>query len=211
MNKTIITILVVLILGVATFYLYEIEEPLTEEDPYITGNIYDIGENSILVAEGVQDEDDFGIMFEGKAIWLSFLQDTRVLGNEKEHLTIEDLFVGQRVSAWIEGPIKESYPEQGSVKQIIIVGESSEVECYIGGCSAELCTNEPEAMSTCELLPGMECLHEPMSCEAVNGNCLWVLSEKAAECFLAVEKNEGSVVRESRISNFFEKAEALLK
>ncbi len=84
-------------------------------------------------------------------------------------------------------------------------------ECFIGGCSRELCTDDPEAISTCEFLPGMECLVEEMSCESVAGECAWVLSEEAARCFMNVLEEQGEEVRETRIGNLFEKAKEILQ
>lgn len=83
-------------------------------------------------------------------------------------------------------------------------------ECFIAGCSGELCTDDPEAVTTCELLPGMECLAEEMSCQLVEGECSWVLSRKAAECFLAVKEQQGEQVTESRIGYLFNKVEDFL-
>ncbi len=88
---------------------------------------------------------------------------------------------------------------------------AEEIDCFVGGCSGELCTDNPEAISTCELLPGMECLKEGMTCESVKGECTWVLSEKAAQCFLTVKNQYGEGVMQSRIGNLFLKAEEVLK
>lgn len=84
-----------------------------------------------------------------------------------------------------------------------------EEECYVGGCSSELCTDELEAISTCEYLPGAVCLRQA-DCESVEGECRWVLSVEAAECLMATEEEYGGMSRESRIGYLFEKAEELL-
>ncbi len=63
--------------------------------------------------------------------------------------------------------------------------------------------------STCEYLLGATCLKQA-SCELVDGECGWVLSLAAAECFMAVEQEYGEGVRESRIGYLFEKAEEVL-
>ncbi len=86
-----------------------------------------------------------------------------------------------------------------------------DMACYIGGCSGELCTDDPEAMSTCEVLPGMECITMGMRCEAVDGECAWVMSQTAAECFMEVEEEDGVEVRDTRIGYLFEKAEKFLE
>lgn len=204
MRKIATTIIIVLLLGVATLYLYDkdFEEPLNFDDPYITGNIYDIKEESILVAEGVNEED---AMFFGKAIWLSVTEETKILNSGNEEISFEELKIGERVTAWTTGVIAESYPERGTAR--MIRKEAELFACYVGGCSGELCTKDPEAISTCELLPGMECLQENMSCEAVGNECSWVLSKEAAQCLLEVKENEEFDVGESRIGILFEMAE----
>jgi eight-cysteine-cluster-containing protein len=214
MKKIVTTIIIVLFLGIATLYLYDLnEEPLGDNFgvPYITGNIYELSEQRILIAEGVDDEDEHGIMFTGKAIWLFITEETEILNNKGENISLGELKINQRATAWTTGMIAESYPEQGTAKAIMVDEDENIVLCYIGGCSGELCTKEPEAISTCELLPGMECLKEEMSCELVEEECKWVLSTEAAKCFMEIEKEIGSEVRDSRIGDFFEEAEKILK
>jgi len=79
-------------------------------------------------------------------------------------------------------------------------------DCFIGGCSGELCTNNSEAISTCEFLAGMECLDMEMSCELIENECTWVLSKEAAECFMKIKEEQRDQVTETRIGHFFEKA-----
>ena len=207
MRKIATTIIIVLLLGVATLYLYDkdFEEPLNFDDPYITGNIYDVGEERILIAEGIEDEDEFDIMFSGKAIWLSITEETKILNSNNEEISFNELEVGEKVTAWTTGLILESYPEQGTAR--IIKKEAELFACYVGGCSGELCTKDPEAISNCELLPGMECFQKGMSCEVVGNECNWVLSQEAAQCLLEIEESGELNVRESRIGFLFEMAE----
>lgn len=80
-------------------------------------------------------------------------------------------------------------------------------ECFAGGCSGELCTDDAETISTCEILPGMECLKKEMSCKLLKDECTWVLSEKAANCFLDIKEELGEKVFESRIGYLFRMAE----
>jgi len=83
-------------------------------------------------------------------------------------------------------------------------------ECFVSGCSRELCAKEP-LFSTCEYLPGLNCLREEgVSCQLIEGKCQWVLSEKAARCFLETEEKYGPAVTATRIGYLFEKAGELL-
>ena len=150
-----------------------------------------------------------GLLIGGLSYYLSKrLSDTSKLPEAPEVVAPE---VGEEAEdlAEAEEPVAdESYEEP------YINGEQPEEEpikeCFIVGCSGELCTDDPEAISTCELLPGMECLGEEMSCQLVEGECSWVLSREAAECFLIVKEQWGDEVLESRIGHLFDKAEDLL-
>ncbi len=216
MKKFSILYIVLVIFGI--FFLVYGTTLLTKEDlqeisdPYITGIIYEISDNRILVAEGITGEEYDGNRgnFIGNAGWFTVREETVITRNEK-NLTFDNLKKGNKVTIMVSGLIMESYPVQATASQIEILEEDLLVKCFIGGCSGELCTDDPEAISTCELLPGMECLKEEMACELVEKECTWVLSQTAAECFLAVKEEQGDQVAETRINYFFEKAEKLLK
>ncbi len=206
MNKTLIFIFIALVLGIGVFYLYntsEVEEPLSE-DYYISGEIYSILENRVLVAE-----DGSGKDLEGDAIWVTVEDETDILDYEENSVQFEDLRTGMKVEVWTEGVVLESYPAQGTARKIVVLEEQNDLvkECFIGGCSGEICSDDPEAISTCELLAGMECLEKDMSCQLVDSQCTWVLSQEAAQCFLQVENEYGEKVRNTRIGYLFEKAE----
>lgn len=104
----------------------------------------------------------------------------------------------------------------GYIKKVERIVSSIEVkdglqvadECVVSGCSGELC--ELESMeSTCEHLPGAECL-EYAGCQFIDDECGWVLTEESAECFIEIEEEFGPEVRDSRIGYLFEEAEEIL-
>ncbi len=174
------------------YFLEKEEDP----NPYIEGIVFDVKDGRILIVEEVNREDDFG--FSGNAIWLRI----------DNVFNLEDLKKGETVKAWVTGPVLESYPAQGTASKILITEEK---DCYVGGCSGELCTVNPEAISTCEWLAGMECIKEGMICQLVSGNCSWMMSEEAASCFLEIIEKYGEEVKNSRIGYLFEKAEQFEK
>ncbi len=177
---------------------------------------------------------------EGNAIYLTVTEETEIRKKDAK-VSLSDLNVGEKVTVWVTGPVLESYPARGTASLIVVQkeeekenGEEEEKkseteeteegereedkeravetkECFSGGCSGELCTDDPEAISTCEYISGMECLREGMSCELVENECTWVLSESAARCFSEIEEEHGEIVRKTRIGYLFEKAENVLK
>jgi len=214
MRKGIIILIVVLILLGFGFYLQrdaDSEVPFDFDNEYIIGFIYDISGQQILVAEGIMSEEYTGELddFVGNAGWFRVDQDTEIVGLADESLVFADLNVGVKVGVWVDGVVLESYPVQGTASKIQVLALNLVIrdkECHVGGCSGELCTDELDAMSTCEELPGAVCLKQA-SCELVEGECRWVLNLAAAECLMAIE-DEGA--RESRIGYLFEEAERFL-
>ncbi len=216
MKKAFIIAFALIILVLVGIYIWGADNGLAPTDePYIVGEIVAVSENRVLIAEAVEGEEYTGELDQliGNAIWLSVDDDTELIGIDGETVSFDELTIGSRVEAWAYDEILLSYPAQGGARKILLIERQEEQEviaCYVGGCSGELCTNDPEVASTCELLPGMECLGTGMSCEAVAGDCTWILSEEAARCFMDVEREMGESVRETRIGYLFEKAEELL-
>jgi len=257
MQKTIVIIVFILLLGAGTLYFYGNDKDLVSDTPndhYIKGDIISINKEaqSFLVAEGLKVEEYTGDIdeLEGNAIHLTVTEETEIRKGDRE-ITLLDLITGEKVKVWVTGPVMESYPARGTASLIAVEEEEKEEmekdeerseeeveeekkktetekteekerkddegkvaekkECFVGGCSGELCTENLEVISTCEHIAGMECLGEEMSCELVEGVCTWVLSEKAARCFSEIEEEYGEIVRKTRIGYFFEKAESVLK
>ena len=54
--------------------------------------------------------------------------------------------------------------------------------CFVGGCSAQLCTDSPEAISTCEWRPWYAC-YRGGTCEAqASGQCGWTPTAELCDC-----------------------------
>ncbi len=143
------------------------------------------------------------------------------LGAEHRFLVFEKEEMAIITSEFIADPQEIGYKDV--IKNIILsievledqdqdsVSSNGDNECYIGGCGGELCTDDPGAVSTCEYLRGADCLQEEgVSCESVDGECSWVLSEEAAQCFAMTEEEYGSGIRDSRIGDLFKKADEVL-
>ncbi|MGM0439294.1 MAG: DUF3221 domain-containing protein [Patescibacteria group bacterium] len=84
---------------------------------------------------------------------------------------------------------------------------SAEKKCKVSGCSGEICGLETRE-STCEFLPGMDCI-ELAECEMADGECGWTLNEEAANCFIEVLEDNPDA-DETRIGHFFEKAKEVI-
>ncbi len=55
--------------------------------------------------------------------------------------------------------------------------------CYVGGCSGQLCTDDPDAGSSCEYTPSYACYDVVGICEAdADGQCGWRDTAELQQC-----------------------------
>lgn len=64
----------------------------------------------------------------------------------------------------------------------IVDTPSVSTKCYVGGCSSQLCTDKPDAVSTCEYTAAYAC-YQTATCERqTNGGCGWTQTAQLAAC-----------------------------
>lgn len=62
--------------------------------------------------------------------------------------------------------------------------------CYTGGCSGQLCTDEPDMMSTCEWNEQYAC-YQSATCERqASGKCGWTETLKLTQCLENASSNQ---------------------
>ena len=61
------------------------------------------------------------------------------------------------------------------------LGCQSDADCFVGGCSGQLCTGIEGLASTCEWLPEYAC-YQQAHCACFEGQCGWDQTEALAEC-----------------------------
>lgn len=85
---------------------------LPAEPPYIVGTITDLDPGEVRIEEVPDDS-------AGSAKVVARLTDaTQIQG-------AATLRVGQRVQAWLTGPVMESYPVQGTAARLVVVEDSA--------------------------------------------------------------------------------------
>jgi hypothetical protein len=58
----------------------------------------------------------------------------------------------------------------------------AEAPCYVGGCSGQLCTDEPGAVSTCEWRPEYACYQTATCARQADGACGWTETPELTSC-----------------------------
>ncbi|MEO6228280.1 MAG: DUF3221 domain-containing protein [Thermomonas sp.] len=91
-----------------------ITQGIPSDAPYIAGTITTVSAEHILVEENAAQAS-------GSAkSSLRLTANTRILRRTGGAARATDLKVGQRVQAWVSGPVMESYPTQGTAAVIVI-------------------------------------------------------------------------------------------
>ncbi|MBP8810006.1 MAG: hypothetical protein KBG48_14040 [Kofleriaceae bacterium] len=54
--------------------------------------------------------------------------------------------------------------------------------CFVGGCSGQLCSDRPGAISTCEYRPEYACYQDAVCEEQIGGECGWTETDALAAC-----------------------------
>jgi hypothetical protein len=84
-------------------------------------------------------------------------------------------------------PVYQTPPANVTVVQ---PAPAAEGNCYIGGCSGQICSDTPGAISTCEYRASYAC-YQGARCERqANGSCGWTMTATLAQC-LASANNTG--------------------
>jgi len=68
-------------------------------------------------------------------------------------------------------------------------------ECFVGGCSGQVCSDQPGVITTCEFLPEYACYQQATCERQTDGQCGFTMTDELAEC-LAPEEDcaNGTVV-----------------
>ncbi|HMO78084.1 MAG TPA: hypothetical protein PKD95_02715 [Candidatus Paceibacterota bacterium] len=100
----------------------------------------------------------------------------------------------------IEVPIEETVPlppinpPKLPEEPIVIVPEEPDMNCYIGGCSGQLCGDASikDVATTCEWREEYACYGPPVSaCERqVTGQCGWTQTEELKQCLVDAESTQ---------------------
>lgn len=55
-------------------------------------------------------------------------------------------------------------------------------KCYVGGCSSQLCTDQPDAISTCEYTATYACYKTATCQQQSSGKCGWTMTAELSAC-----------------------------
>lgn len=85
-----------------------------ESSPAAEGYIFQMSGDRVLILEHVTEGDlgktwnEIFENYQGRAIWL-------------QTSDVTELAVGQKVRYWVDGPVAESFPEQGTAERIEVI------------------------------------------------------------------------------------------
>src|SRR4051812_16106008 len=59
---------------------------------------------------------------------------------------------------------------------------TSQGKCFVGGCSSQICSDQPNAMSTCEYRPEYSCYKNAVCERQSSGQCGWTQTGTLISC-----------------------------
>jgi len=66
--------------------------------------------------------------------------------------------------------------------------------CYVGGCSAELCSDKPGGISICWWKPEFACYRQAVCEQQTDGNCGWTQTQALQDCIAKAQSEAGPAV-----------------
>ena len=146
----------------------------------------------IAIFVGVQDVPDQGVSVENLEVH-SDTETTLIVGlnySGGRELRAIDMVVEDGVWKIDEVRILEAYPPED---EVVLPpddsengsGESEEVAhdgCFVGGCSGQVCSDDPDVITTCEWLEEYACYREATCERQADGQCGWTETETLLQC-----------------------------
>jgi hypothetical protein len=106
---------------------------------------------------------------------IEFMEIDRPITTEAEEVTLVSVTPGTKASRTIA---PSDYRFVYSVK----MRTAPSGGCFVGGCSAQICSDEPNAVSTCEYSPKYAC-YKTAKCERqASGQCGWTETQNLTMC-----------------------------
>ena len=105
----------------------------------------------------------------------------RLVGTALDKMHTDGLIVsGYRTT--VTGPAGDA--KARSVTQFFfkVTDEAAPAQCYVGGCSGQVCSDRPDVITTCEWRPEYACYHTA-TCEVqADGQCGWTMTSELQAC-----------------------------
>jgi len=107
----------------------------------------------------------------------------RLVGTAMDRMHTDGLIVsGYRTT--VSGPAGDAKARSVTQFWLRATDESSAKQCYVGGCSAQICSEQEGVISTCEWKPEYACYHTA-TCEVqADGNCGWTQTAELQACLM---------------------------
>jgi hypothetical protein len=73
---------------------------------------------------------------------------------------------------------------------VLVLSKPEKKQCFIGGCSGEICSDRPGVISTCLIRPEYECYKKYGKCELQSNNqCGWTMTKELKKCLKKARKS----------------------
>ncbi len=162
----------------------------------------EVAEDTILrdiaLFVGVQDVPDQGVSVENLEVH-SDTETTLIIGlNYSGGRVLRAIDMVVEDGEWKVDAIRslDTYPPEDEVVTPPENGANGETGaiardgCYIGGCSAQVCSDDPDVITTCEWLEEYACYRNATCERQADGECGWTQSDALVECVASARASD---------------------
>jgi hypothetical protein len=105
----------------------------------------------------------------------------RLIGTALDKMHSDGLIVaGYR--SYVHGPAGTGKARDVSNLFLKVTNEPAQAECFVGGCSGQVCSDQEGVITTCEFKPEYACYHTA-TCEVqTDGQCGWTQTSELQAC-----------------------------
>lgn len=113
--------------------------------------------------------------------WTSSGASDRLIGTALDKMHTDGLIVaGYRT--YVHGPGGDGKARSVSNFFLKMTNEPAQAQCFVGGCSGQVCSEQEGVITTCEFKPEYACYHTA-TCEAqADGTCGWTETPELQAC-----------------------------
>ena len=82
----------------------------------------------------------------------------------------------------VHGPAGDAKARSVTQAYLRVTDAVAEKQCFVGGCSGQICSDQEGVISTCEWQPQYACYHDAKCEVQTDGNCGWTQTSELQAC-----------------------------
>lgn len=91
-------------------------------------------------------------------------------------------FFGQAMGPTVITPPTVTYTGPNTTSTTVTTTQTNVGTCYVGGCSGQICSDVPNAVSNCQYVESYSCYQGARCEKQATGQCGWTMTSQLSQC-----------------------------